>query len=84
MSLTMKEIREKKIKKYYKVVLFDEQFQELDEVIGRFEDIKEAKKEARRFTDEEIDGESGVDIFQYYYDKERDAYILNPHFETLF
>ena len=84
MSLTMKEIREKKIKKYYKVVFIDEQFQELDEIIGRFEDLKEAKREALRFTNEKIDAESGVDIFEYYYNKEKDTYILNPYFETLF
>ncbi len=69
-NLTLKEIKEKGLKQYFKVVLYDEDCFEVVDIIGRFETLEEAQFEARRFSDEEIDGvDIRVDIYKYWYDE---------------
>lgn len=74
-NLTLKEIKEKGLKEYFKVVLYDEDCFEVVESIGRFETLEEAQSEARRFSDEEIDGEDvRIDIYKYRYDEVHTKY----------
>ena len=74
-NLTLKEIKEKGLKQYFKVVLYDEDCFEVVDIIGRFETLEEAQFEARRFSDEEIDGEDvRIDIFKYWYDEVHTKY----------
>ena len=68
-NLTKQEIREKGLTEYFKVILYSEDVFGPSETIGRFETLKEAHFEARRFSDEQIDGEDWrVDIYKYWYD----------------
>ena len=74
-NLTKQEIREKGLKEYFKVVLYDEDCFEVVDTLGRFETLEEAKFEARRFSDEEIDGvDIRVDIYKYRYDEVHTKY----------
>lgn len=74
-NLTLKEIKEKGLKEYFKVVLYDEDCFEVVDTIGRFETLEEAQFEARRFSDEEIDGvDIRVDIYKYWYDEVHTKY----------
>lgn len=74
-NLTKQEIREKGLKEYFKVVLYDEDCFEVVDTIGRFEILEEAQFEARRFSDEEIDGvDIRVDIYKYRYDEVHTKY----------
>ena len=74
-NLTKQEIREKGLKEYFKVVLFDEDCFEIVDTIGRYETLEEAQFEARRFSDGEIDSEYNlVDIYRYWYDEVHTKY----------
>lgn len=85
MNLTKQEIKTKGLKVYFKVVLWDEDFTNIQVIIGRYETLEEAQNEARKFSDEEIDSEDVlVDIFKYWYDEIHDKYKLDPYFETNF
>ena len=64
-TLTMKDIKDKGLETYYKAVLFDEMYYEVDDTIGRFETLKEAKQECKRWANEEIDGNSFFEIWKY-------------------
>ena len=74
-NLTKQEIREKGLKEYFKVVLYDEDCFEVVDTLGRFETLEEAQFEARRFSDEEIDGQDvRIDIYKYRYDEVQTKY----------
>ena len=74
-NLTLKEIKEKGLKQYFKVVLYDEDCFEVVDIIGRFETLEEAQFEARRFADEQFDGyDLRIDIYKYRYDEVHTKY----------
>lgn len=74
-NLTLKEIKEKGLKEYFKVVLYDEDCFEVVDIIGRFESLEEAQYEARRFSDEELDGKDiMINIHKYKYDEVHTKY----------
>ena len=84
-NLTLKEIKEKGLKEYFKVVLYDEDCFEVVDIIGRFETLEEAQFEARRFSDEEIDGvDIRVDIYKYWYDEVHTKYKWDVGAEYIF
>lgn len=64
-TLTIEEIRERSLKAYYKAFLMDEIGLFVSDLVGRFETLEEAEKECRRWSREEIDGESEYMIIKY-------------------
>ena len=84
-NLTKQEIREKGLKEYFKVVLFDEDCFEIEKTIGRFETLKEAKFEAKRFYEEKLDGAYyRVDILRFWYDEVHMKYKFDVDGEYVF
>ena len=65
----------KRLKEYFKVVLYDDDCFEVDDIIGRFETIEEAQFEARRYADEVFDGKGvRINIHKYRYDEVHTKY----------
>lgn len=84
-NLLKAEIKAKGLKEYFKVVLFDEDCFEIVDTIGRFETLEEAQFEARRFSDEELDGEDVmIDIYRYWYDEVHAKYKWDVDAEYTF
>lgn len=78
--MTKQQIKEQKLKTYYKVILYDEDFFSIQETIGRYATLEEAQKEARIFSDLEIDGEDVyIDILEFTYNEDREKYILTDN-----
>lgn len=74
-NLTLKDIKKKGLKNYFKVVLLDDDCFEVYDIIGRFETLEEAQFEARRYADEVLDGKGArISIRKYKYDEIRIKY----------
>lgn len=64
-KLTLEEVRERSLKAYYKAFLMDEISFRVTDVVGRFESLKDAKEECRRWRKEELYKESEFWIIKY-------------------
>ena len=84
-NLTLKEIKEKGLNHYFKVVLLDDDCFEVDDIIGRFETIEEARFEARRYADDFLSGKvARINIRKYRYDEIHTKYRWNVAVEYSF
>ena len=61
----MEDIKNQGLKTYYKAVLFDELYCNVNDTVGRFETLKEAKQECRRWINEEVDDGGFYEIWKY-------------------
>ena len=72
-KLTLEEVRDRNLRVYYKAFLMDEMSFRAVDVVGRFENLKDAEEECRRWRKEEIYKESEFLIIKFV--KDGDEYI---------
>ena len=72
-KLTLDEVRCRNLRVYYKAFLMDEMSFRAVDVVGRFENLKDAELECRRWRKEEIYKESEFLIIKFV--KDGDGYI---------
>lgn len=64
MNLTKQEIKNKNLKVYYRVVEWDEMYFQINDIVGRYETLKEARQACYKWWDE-VSEESWLEIQKY-------------------
>ena len=75
-NLTINEIEKRGITTYYKAVLFDNIGFGVNDIVGRFKTLEEAKKECRRWDIEKLEDEGLYKIGKYEL-KEKGKYTMS-------
>lgn len=75
MNLTKQEIRNKNLKIYYKAVEWDEMYYKINDIVGRYETLKEARKACNEWW-EEVSEESWLEIQKWKLNEETGKYEM--------
>lgn len=75
MNLTKQEIKDKNLKIYYRVVEWDEMYYKINDIVGRYETLKEARQACYKWWKETCE-ESWLEIQKYKLNEETGKYQM--------